>query len=207
MSPEIPSSQEALVAAIQKSISASGCSCCGAAPGSESGTPASAAGAPAASTAPFRHYVRPSWDSYFMQIADAVATRSTCLRRHIGAVLVADKRILATGYNGVPAGIAHCAKVGCLREQLGIPSGERPELCRGLHAEQNTLIQAARHGGIATDGSTIYCTAHPCAQCTKMLINAGVKRIVYRDSYPDELSSALLAEAGVELCHFEEDKA
>ena len=135
MSPEIPSSQEALVAAIQKSISASGCSCCGAAPGSESGTPASAAGAPAASTAPFRHYVRPSWDSYFMQIADAVATRSTCLRRHIGAVLVADKRILATGYNGVPAGIAHCAKVGCLREQLGIPSGERHELCRGLHAE------------------------------------------------------------------------
>lgn len=160
---------------------------------------------PAASTAPFRNYERPSWDSYFMQIADAVATRSTCLRRHIGAVLVADKRILATGYNGVPAGIAHCAKVGCLREQLGIPSGERHELCRGLHAEQNTLIQAARHGGIATDGSTVYCTAHPCVQCTKMLINAGVKRIVYRDSYPDELSSALLEEAGVELCHFEED--
>ncbi len=150
----------------------------------------------------FSQYERPSWDSYFMQIADVVATRSTCVRRHIGAVLVADKRILATGYNGAPAGVAHCGEVGCLRERMGIPSGERHELCRGLHAEQNTLIQAARHGGIATDGATIYCTAHPCAQCTKMLINAGVKRIVYRDSYPDELSSALLAEAGVELVHF-----
>ena len=198
----------------QPARTTAGCSCCGGgeAPAARAdGAPAVGAAtaeggaAPVSGTAPFRHYERPSWDSYFMQIADAVATRSTCLRRHIGAVLVADKRILATGYNGVPAGIAHCTKVGCLREQLGIPSGERHELCRGLHAEQNTLIQAARHGGIATDGATVYCTAHPCVQCTKMLINAGVKRIVYRDSYPDELSSALLDEAGVELCHFEED--
>lgn len=140
---------------------------------------------------------RPSWDEYFMQIADVAATRSTCLRRHVGAVLVHDRHILATGYNGVPAGIEHCLTRGCLREELGIPSGQQHELCRGLHAEQNALIQASRHGGITGDGATLYCTAHPCVQCTKMLINAGVKRIVYRDSYPDELSSALLAEAGI----------
>ena len=141
--------------------------------------------------------MRPSWDEYFMQIADVAATRSTCLRRHVGAVLVHDRHILATGYNGVPAGIEHCLTRGCLREELGIPSGQQHELCRGLHAEQNALIQASRHGGIAGDGAPLYCTAHPCVQCTKMLINAGVKRIVYRDSYPDELSSALLAEAGI----------
>ena len=140
---------------------------------------------------------RPSWDEYFMQIADVAATRSTCLRRHVGAVLVHDRHILATGYNGVPAGIEHCLTRGCLREELGIPSGQQHELCRGLHAEQNALIQASRHGGIAGDGATLYCTAHPCVQCTKMLINAWVKRIVYRDSYPDELSSVLLAEAGI----------
>ena len=140
---------------------------------------------------------RPSWDEYFMQIADVAATRSTCLRRHVGAVLVHDRHILATGFNGVPAGIEHCLTRGCLREELGIPSGQQHELCRGLHAEQNALIQASRHGGIAGDGATLYCTAHPCVQCTKMLINAGVKRIVYRDSYPDELSSVLLAEAGI----------
>lgn len=149
---------------------------------------------------------RPSWDAYFMQVADVVATRSTCLRRHVGAVLVEDKHILATGYNGTPSGIVHCTERGCLRDELGIPSGERHELCRGLHAEQNTLIQAARRGGIATDGATLYCTAHPCVQCTKMLINAGVKRIVYRDSYPDELSASLLEEAGVELVHFTSDR-
>lgn len=141
--------------------------------------------------------LRPSWDEYFMQIADVAATRSTCLRRHVGAVLVSDRHILATGYNGVPAGIEHCLTRGCLREELGIPSGQQHELCRGLHAEQNALIQAARHGGIAADGAVLYCTAHPCVQCTKMLINAGVKRIVYRDSYPDDLSMALLKEAGI----------
>ena len=147
---------------------------------------------------------RPSWDEYFMQIADVAATRSTCLRRHVGAVLVYDRRILATGYNGVPAGIEHCATRGCLRAELGIPSGQQHELCRGLHAEQNALIQASRHGGVAADGATIYCTAHPCVQCTKMLINAGVKRIVFRDDYPDELSASLLEEAGVITERFED---
>ncbi len=138
-----------------------------------------------------------------MQIAHVVATRSTCVRRHVGAVLVYDKRILATGYNGVPSGIEHCDVRGCLREQLGIPSGVQHELCRGLHAEQNALVQAARHGGIASDGATLYCTAHPCVQCTKMLINAGVRRIVFGESYPDELSCALLEEAGVDVVHYD----
>lgn len=138
-----------------------------------------------------------------MQIAHVVATRSTCVRRHVGAVLVFDKRILATGYNGVPSGIEHCGTRGCLREQLGIPSGTQHELCRGLHAEQNALVQAARHGGIASDGATLYCTAHPCVQCTKMLINAGVRRIVFGESYPDDLSCDLLSEAGVEVVHYE----
>lgn len=138
-----------------------------------------------------------------MQIADVAATRSTCIRRRVGAVIVYERRILATGYNGVPSGIKHCADRGCLREELGIPSGAQHELCRGLHAEQNALIQLARHGGIAADGATVYCTAHPCAQCTKMLVNAGVRRIVYRDSYPDDLSAALLEEAGVLAERFE----
>ena len=117
---------------------------------------------------------RPSWDEYFMQIADVAATRSTCLRRHVGAVLVSnDHRILATGYNGVPRGIEHCLTRGCLRTELNIPSGTKHELCRGLHGEQNAIIQAARHGGVAQEGSTLYCTTYPCVQCAKMLINAG----------------------------------
>lgn len=139
---------------------------------------------------------RPSWDEYFMAITDQVAERATCTRRHIGAILVKDKRILATGYNGVPAGLAHCSEVGCLRERLGIPSGTQHELCRGIHAEQNAVIQAARHG-IAIDGATCYCTHQPCVLCAKILINAGVREIVYRESYPDELSQEMLAEAGI----------
>lgn len=139
---------------------------------------------------------RPSWDEYFMSIAGQVSDRSTCMRRHTGAVLVKDKRILATGYNGVPAGLAHCEEVGCLREQRGIASGSNHELCRGIHAEQNAVIQAARHG-IAIDGATIYCTHQPCVLCAKILINAGVTEIVFREPYPDPLSEALLAEAGV----------
>ena len=146
---------------------------------------------------------RPSWDEYFMQIADVAATRSTCLRRHVGAVLVHDRHILATGYNGVPAGIEHCLTRGCLREELGIPSGQQHELCRGLHAEQNALIQASRHGGIAGDGATLYCTAHPCVQCTKMLINAGIQEIVYQNPYPDELAMSMLEEAGMKLRVYE----
>lgn len=143
---------------------------------------------------------RPSWDHYFMAIADQVAGRSTCLRRRTGAVLVIDKRILATGYNGTPAGLAHCDEVGCLREARGVASGSNHELCRGIHAEQNAVIQAAKHG-IAIAGSTLYATHRPCVLCAKILINAGVAEIVYGDSYPDELSETLLAEAGLAARH------
>lgn len=139
---------------------------------------------------------RPSWDDYFMAIAEQVAGRSTCLRRATGAVLVKDKRILATGYNGVPKGLAHCEIVGCIREQQQIPSGSRHELCRGIHAEQNAVIQAAKHG-IAMDGATAYCTHQPCVLCAKILLNAGVVDIVFAEPYPDPLSEEMLAEARV----------
>ena len=142
--------------------------------------------------------MRPSWDEYFMQIARQVATRSTCLRRHVGAVIVRDKRILTTGYNGAPSGMAHCDVVGCLRDQLGIPSGQRQEICRGLHAEQNAIIQAALHG-VSTEGATIYVTHQPCITCAKMIINAGIRRAVCASSYPDELARDMLQEAGVAL--------
>ena len=139
---------------------------------------------------------RPSWDEYFMAITDQVGQRSTCTRRHIGAVIVKDKRILATGYNGVPSGLALCDEVGCLREQRGIPSGTQHELCRGIHAEQNAVIQAARHG-TAIDGATVYCTHQPCVLCAKILINAGIKEIIYGNPYPDALAAEMLEEAGV----------
>jgi dCMP deaminase len=126
-----------------------------------------------------------------------VAKRSTCLRRAVGAVLVKDKRLLATGYNGAPSGIAHCLDVGCLREEMKIASGQRHELCRGIHAEQNAIIQAAYHG-VSIKDSILYCTNHPCAICTKMLINAGIKKIYYQAGYADELSQQLLKEAGIE---------
>ncbi len=149
--------------------------------------------------------MRPSWDEYFMQIVDVVKTRSTCLRRQVGAILVVDKHIISTGYNGPPTGLAHCEKTGCLREQLGIPSGERPELCRGVHAEQNAIIQAALHG-VSTKGATLYVSASPCVICAKMLINAGVKRIVYEEEYPDELAFKLLKEANIDLVKIERQK-
>ena len=151
--------------------------------------------------------MRPDWDTYFMRITKLVATRSSCLRRSVGAVLDKQKRIFATGYNGAPAGMAHCEEAGCLRDQLHIPSGERHELCRGLHAEQNAIIQAARQGTEIKD-STLYCTTAPCSLCAKMLINAGVTRIVYEGSYPDERAMAFFAEAGVKVEHFvlEEDE-
>ena len=139
---------------------------------------------------------RPSWDEYFMAIAEQVSGRSTCLRRATGAVLVKEKRILATGYNGVPKGLAHCEVTGCLREQRHIPSGSHHELCRGIHAEQNAVIQAAKHG-IAMDGATAYCTHQPCVLCAKILLNAGVVDIVFREPYPAPLSEQLLAEAGL----------
>jgi len=144
---------------------------------------------------------RPSWDEYFMKIAFMVAQRSTCLRRKVGAVIVKDKRILSTGYNGAPSGLAHCLDIGCLREKMHIPSGEKHELCRGLHAEQNAIIQAAYHG-VSIKDATIYCTHHPCVICTKMLINAGIKKIYYANGYPDELSQKMLDEAKMEIIHF-----
>ena len=141
---------------------------------------------------------RPSWDDYFMTIAREVSTRSTCLRRHCGAVVVKDRRMLATGYNGTPRGLRHCEEVGCLREQRGIASGSNHELCRGIHAEQNAVVQAALYG-VAIDGATVYSTHQPCVLCAKILINAGIQEIVYADAYPDELSEEMLAESGVGL--------
>lgn len=142
--------------------------------------------------------MRPSWDEYFMEITEVVASRATCLRRKVGAVVVKDKHILASGYNGAPSGLPHCAEVGCLRQKLQIPSGERHELCRGLHAEQNAIIQSAVHG-VSIAGATIYSTTQPCVLCSKMLINAQIKKIVFQGPYPDELSLTLLHEAGIEL--------
>ena len=136
-----------------------------------------------------------------MTIAEMVAKRSTCLRRHVGAILVKDKRILATGYNGAPAGLKHCEEVGCIRQNESIPSGERHELCRGLHAEQNAIIQAAYHG-ISIAGSTLYCTNKPCIICSKMLINAGIVKIIYEKGYDDPLADQMITEAGIEIARF-----
>jgi dCMP deaminase len=141
---------------------------------------------------------RPGWDEYFLEIARLVARRSTCLRRKVGALVVKDRRILATGYNGTPSGIRHCADVGCLREKLKIPSGERHELCRGLHAEQNVLLQASLHG-VSLKESTIYVTNQPCIICAKMIINAGVKEVVMADHYPDALALSFLKEAKIKV--------
>jgi len=136
-----------------------------------------------------------------MSITEMVAKRSTCLRRQVGAILVKEKRILATGYNGAPAGLKHCKEVGCLRVDSSVPSGTRHELCRGLHAEQNAIIQAAYHG-IPIGGSTLYCTNKPCAICSKMIINAGIKRIFYKNGYDDTLADQMLTEGGVETVEF-----
>ena len=136
-----------------------------------------------------------------MGIVDLVAQRSTCVRRQVGAVIVKDKNILATGYNGAPRGLAHCADVGCLRDQLNVPSGEKHELCRGLHAEQNAIIQAAYHG-VGISGATIYTATFPCVICAKMIINAGIVRVVYRERYDDRLSQQLLGEAGITVEQF-----
>lgn len=140
---------------------------------------------------------RPTWETYFMDITKLVAKRSTCLRRAVGAVIVKDKRILSTGYNGAPSGIEHCIDRGCLREKLKISSGERHELCRGIHAEQNAIIQAALHG-VSIKGATLFCTNLPCSICTKMIINAGIEKIIYATGYADSLSADLLKEAGIE---------
>lgn len=142
---------------------------------------------------------RPSWDEYFMQMAELTAQRSTCLRRQVGAIIVKEKHIIATGYNGSPKGLPHCEELGgCLREKLEIPSGERHELCRALHAEQNAIIQAATLGQ-SIEGATIYITHQPCIICAKMIINAGISRIVIRRGYPDEMSRGMLREAGLKV--------
>ena len=140
-----------------------------------------------------------SWDEYFMEMAVLTAKRSTCMRRSVGAVIVKDRHIIATGYNGAPRGIAHCAeRGGCLRQKLGVPSGERHELCMALHAEQNAIIQAATLGQ-SIEGATIYVTHQPCVICAKMIINAGIRRIVVKEGYPDKLSVEILAEAGLKI--------
>jgi len=144
---------------------------------------------------------RPTWEEYFMEITRLVARRATCLRRQVGAVLVMDKRLLATGYNGAPSGLAHCLEEGCLREKNNIPSGERHELCRGIHAEQNAIIQAAFHG-VRIQGATLYCTNLPCVICTKMLINAGIKEIIYENGYADDLTEEMLLQARIPVRQF-----
>ncbi len=147
--------------------------------------------------------MRPSWDDYFMNIVELVKTRSTCLRRQVGALIVKDKRILASGYNGAPVGCRHCEETGCLREKLGIPSGQRHELCRATHAEQNAIVQAA-YSGTCVKNSTLYVTTQPCVLCAKLAINAGIRKIVFKGDYPDELAMELLKEAGVRVLKYEE---
>ncbi len=141
---------------------------------------------------------RPSWDEYFMDIAKLVGKRSTCLRRHVGAIIVKNRRVLATGYNGTPSKIKHCDETGCLRIKLSIPSGQRHELCRGLHAEQNALLQAALYG-ISVRGAVLYITNQPCIICAKMIINAGLEEVVIASGYPDNMAKEFLQEAGIKI--------
>ena len=141
---------------------------------------------------------RPSWDEYFLKLAGLISERSTCLRRKVGAVVVKNKHILSTGYNGAPMEIEHCDTAGCLREKLRIPSGQRHELCRGLHAEQNSIIQAAIHGA-SLDGATLYCTNQPCFICAKMIINAGIKKIIIASGYPDKMAMDFLKKAKIQV--------
>jgi dCMP deaminase len=141
---------------------------------------------------------RPNWDQYWMQIASDSKSRSTCLRRHVGAVLVKNNQILSMGYNGAPSKTSHCEETGCLRQTLNIPSGERAEICRAVHAEQNAIIQAAKNG-VSIDNSVLYVTTSPCNICAKMLINAGVKEIVYLERYPDKIADKLFASSNIIL--------
>jgi dCMP deaminase len=148
--------------------------------------------------------MRPSWNEYYMDIAETVKRRSTCMRRQVGALLVLNKKILATGYNGSPKGLRHCNEIGCMRNDLQVPSGERHELCRGLHAEQNAIIQAAMHG-VKIEGADLYVTHKPCVVCAKMIINSGVEKVVFKGDYPDRLSDNMFKEAGIVLEHYEEE--
>jgi len=146
---------------------------------------------------------RKSWQEYFISFAELARERSTCLRRGVGAVIVKGNRVISTGYNGVPQKITHCSETGCIREKMNVPSGQRHELCRGLHAEQNAIIQAAKYG-VNIEGSDIYCTTHPCIICTKMIINAGINKIFYVEGYCDELAAEMLKESGIEVVHITE---
>ena len=147
--------------------------------------------------------MRPTWDEYFMSIVDLVKTRSTCLRRQVGALIVKDKRILASGYNGAPVGCKHCDEVRCIRNKLNIPSGQRHEICRATHAEQNAIAQAA-YSGTSIKDAVMYVTTQPCVLCAKLCINAGIRKIIFRGDYPDELAMELLQEAGVRVLKYEE---
>lgn len=144
---------------------------------------------------------RPTWDQYFMRMAFMAASRSSCTRRKVGAIIVKDNNVIATGYNGPPAGLANCDLVGCIRDDLNVPSGERHELCRGLHAEQNAIIQAAVHGSSIRDG-VIYTTTHPCVVCSKMIINSHINEIIYAEGYPDELAELMLIESAIKKRQF-----
>lgn len=148
---------------------------------------------------------RPSNDEYFMEMAQLVSSRSTCLRRRVGAVIVKEKRVLSTGYNGSPKGTKHCEELGCIRVRMNVPSGTRHELCRGVHAEQNAVTQAA-YFGVSVDGATIYTTTYPCSMCAKILINAGIREIVYSEGYADDLSKELLGEAGIKIREYKPEK-
>lgn len=141
---------------------------------------------------------RKSWEHYFLEISQLVAKRSTCIRRKVGAVIVKDKHIIATGYNGVPSGIDHCIDTGCLRDKLNIPSGEHAEKCSGLHAEQNAIIQAAVHG-VSIRDSTLYCTHQPCNICAKMIVNAKIKEVYFKEDYPDPQTLALFKKAKIQV--------
>ena len=144
----------------------------------------------------------PSWDQYFMSMAFLAASRSNCTRSKVGAVIVKDENVLATGYNGPPSGTVHCDVVGCIRDELNVPSGERHELCRGLHAEQNAIIQAAVHG-VSIRDSVIYITTHPCVVCSKMLMNSQIREVIFAQGYPDELSELMLMESTIKKRRFE----
>lgn len=149
---------------------------------------------------------RPTWDDYFMKIARDVSERAICVKRKVGALVVKENRILSTGYNGAPKGFKHCTEATCLRKQMHVPSGQRHELCRGLHAEQNAIIQAAWHG-VSISGSTMYCTYQPCAICVKMIINAGIAKLVYAGGYPDELAIQMLNESKLQVVKYEKMEA
>ena len=145
--------------------------------------------------------MRPSWDEYFIDIVELVKTRSTCLRRQVGALVVKDKRIIATGYNGAPSGCKHCSELGCVREELQIPSGERHELCRAIHAEQNVIVQAA-YSGTSLKNSTLYVTCQPCVLCAKMIINSGIQKVIFKGDYPDDLAMELFKESGIRVIKY-----